>query len=119
MCPGPLLCRWVVTVRFFAFPDIKRIRYVHGFPQCFVESYRAKYDTDPNHWAAQSYAALNILATTIADAGSTDPKAIRGAMGEIRGLETILGQFSLNAEGDAVYDPVVLIVQDGKFEIFE
>jgi branched-chain amino acid transport system substrate-binding protein len=40
-------------------------------------------------------------------------------MAEIRGLETILGQFSFNAEGDAVYDPVVLIVRDGKFEIFE
>ena len=87
--------------------------------QSFVESYRAKYDTDPNHWAAQSYAALNILASAIADAGSTDPKAIRGAMAEIRGLETILGEFSFNADGDAVYDPVVLIVQDGKFEIFE
>ena len=87
--------------------------------QNFVESYRAEYGTDPNHWAAQSYAALDILATAIADAGSTAPGAIRGAMAGVRDLDTILGQFSFDTDGDAVYDSIVLIVRDGKFEIFE
>ena len=40
-------------------------------------------------------------------------------MAEIRDLDTILGRFSFNAEGAAVYDPVVLIARDGEFEIFE
>ncbi len=87
--------------------------------QGFVENYIARFGSDPNHWAAQSYAALNILAAAIAEAGSTDPGMIRDGMAGIRDLDTILGRFSFNADGDAVYDPVVLIARDGKFEIFE
>ena len=34
-------------------------------------------------------------------------------------VATILGAFSFDANGDAVYGPVVLIVKDGKFEVFE
>ncbi len=87
--------------------------------QTFVENYRAKYGIDPNPWAAQSYAALHILAEAIANAQSTEAIAIREAMAGIRDLDTILGQFSFDADGDAVYDPIVLIVRDGKFEVFE
>ncbi len=85
----------------------------------FVERYRAEFGSDPNHWAAQSYAALHILAAAIAEAGSTDPGAIRDRLAGIRDMDTILGRFSFNADGDAVYDPVVLIARDGEFEIFE
>ena len=87
--------------------------------QEFVDRYRARFGTDPNHWSAQSYASLNILATAIGDAGSTDPRAIRGKLAGIRNVDTILGRFSFNAAGDAVYEPVVLIARDGAFEIFE
>jgi hypothetical protein len=31
----------------------------------------------------------------------------------------ILGSFSFDANGDAVYDPVVVIVRDGEFQMFE
>ena len=34
-------------------------------------------------------------------------------------LDTILGEFSFNADGDAVYDPIVLIVENGKLKVFE
>ncbi|MDE2887616.1 MAG: ABC transporter substrate-binding protein [Gemmatimonadota bacterium] len=85
----------------------------------FVENYTAEFGSDPNHWAAQSYAALDILATAISESGSTDPGAIRDRLAGIRDLDTILGRFSFNADGDAVYDPVVLIARGGKFEIFE
>lgn len=87
--------------------------------RAFVEDYEAKYDIDASRRSAQSYAALHILSEAIAAAGSTDAIAIRDAMAGIRDLDTILGQFSFNADGDAVYDPVVLIVRDGNFEIFE
>ena len=87
--------------------------------QAFVENYEATYGTDASRRSAQSYAALYILAEAIANARSTDAGAIRDAMADIRGLDTVLGQFSFNADGDAVYDPIVLIVRDGKFEVFE
>ena len=87
--------------------------------QTFAENYRAKYGIEPNTWAALSYAALHILAEAIAEAGSADASAIRDAMAGIRDLDTVLGRFSFDANGDAVYDPIVLIVRDGKFEVFE
>ena len=41
------------------------------------------------------------------------------ALSDIQGFDTILGKFAFNADGDAVYDPIVLIVKDGEFEVFE
>ena len=87
--------------------------------QAFVQNYTTKYGIEPNVWAAQFYAAVHILAKGIADAQSTDPKAIAAALAEIRDFDTILGMFSFNDVGDAVYDPIVLIVKDGEFEVFE
>ncbi len=87
--------------------------------QAFVENYIAKYGIGPNIWAAQCYAAVYILAKGIADAQSTDSEAIAAALAEIRDFDTILGPFSFNTVGDAVYDPIVLIVKDGAFEIVE
>ena len=87
--------------------------------QAFVQNYTTNYGIEPNVWAAQFYAAVHILAKGIADAQSTDPKAIAAALAEIRDFDTILGKFSFNDVGDAVYDPIVLIVKDGEFEVFE
>ena len=87
--------------------------------QAFVRNYSTKYGIEPNVWAAQFYAAVHILAKGIADAQSTDPEAIADALAEIRDFDTILGKFSFNDVGDAVYDPIVLIVKDGEFEVFE
>ena len=83
--------------------------------QAFVQNYRAKYGIEPEPWAAQSYVALYILAEAISDAQSTEAKAVRDMMANIMDLDTILGQFSFNADGDAVYDPNILIVENGEF----
>lgn len=87
--------------------------------QTFIDSYMMEHDSEPGPWAALSYASLNILADAIAHAGSTDPSAIKDAMAATRDVDTILGRFSFNDDGDAVYDPIVLIVRDGAFELFE
>ena len=86
--------------------------------QAFVQNYRAAYGVEPD-WAAPAYATLHILAKAIDDAQSDDPTAIRDALANITDLDTILGQFSFDEAGDAVYDPVVLIVQNGELQIFE
>ena len=87
--------------------------------QAFVQNYRATYGTEPNPWTAQSYAAVYILAEAIANAQSTDSTAIRDALSTIRDFDTVLGKFSFDADGDAVYDPIILIVENGQFEVFE
>ncbi|MDE0398327.1 MAG: ABC transporter substrate-binding protein [Candidatus Poribacteria bacterium] len=87
--------------------------------QDFIEKYRAKYEIEPEPWAAQSYATLYILATAIANAQSADAAAIRDALAQTMDFPTILGNFSFDANGEAVYDSIVLRVKDGKFQLFE
>ena len=87
--------------------------------QTFVQNYTTRYGMEPSVWAAQSYAAVYILAEAIKNAQSTDSKAIAAALAEIKDFDTILGKFSFDPNGDAIYDPVVLIVKDGRLEIFE
>ena len=87
--------------------------------QAFVENYNTKFDIEPSNYAARSYATLHILAEAIANAHSTDSAAIRDALASIRDFDTILGKFSFDANGDAVYDEKVLIVKDGKLVRFE
>ena len=87
--------------------------------QAFVQNYRATYGVEPDIWAAQSYATVYVLAKAIADAQSVDATAIRDALANITDLDTVLGKFSFDAVGDAVYDPVALIVQNGELQIFE
>ena len=87
--------------------------------EAFIQSYTEKFGMEPNAWAAQSYATLRILAAAIAEAQSTDSAAIRDALANTMDMDTILGQFSFDAVGDAVYDPQILIVKDGEFAVFE
>ena len=87
--------------------------------QMFVKSYAAEHGIEPSNYAARAYGALYVLAEAIANAGSTDATAIRDALAYIGDLDTIFGNFSFNEVGDAVYDPIVLIVENGELKIFE
>ena len=87
--------------------------------QDFVQNYTAKYGVEPSNYAARSYAALHILAEAIANAQSTDATAIRDALANITDFDTVFGAFSFDDVGDAIYDPKILIVVNGKLEIFK
>jgi branched-chain amino acid transport system substrate-binding protein len=87
--------------------------------QDFVSAYKAKYNADPDQFAAQAYAGVYILATAIKNAGSSDPQSIRDAMAKIKDLDTVLGKFSFDANRDPVHLPIVQTVQDGKFVLFK
>lgn len=89
----------------------------HG-NQAFVQNYIAKYSSEPDPWAAQSYATLYILANAITKAGSSDSTAIRDALAQTMDLSTILGNFSFDPNGEAMYNPIILIVKDGKLQAF-
>ena len=87
--------------------------------QLFVQNYTAKHGVEPINYAARAYGALYVLAEAIANAGSMDATAIRDALANVTNLDTIFGDFSFNEVGDAVYDPIVLIVENGKLKIYE
>ena len=87
--------------------------------QDFIQKYRTQYSIEPEPWAAQAYATLYILANAIANAPSTDSAAIRDALAQTKDFPTILGDFSFDPNGEAMYDPVVLIVKAGELQLFE
>ena len=89
--------------------------------QEFVENYQMKYKNPPLAWAAQSYASLYILANAIANAESKDSAGIRDALLQTKDFPTILGNFSFDPDGEAIYDSTVfiLIVKDGEFQPFK
>lgn len=87
--------------------------------QAFMENYTTQFGMAPTNYAARSYATLHILAEAIAKAPSTDAVSIRDALANIKDFDTILGKFSFNTDGDAVYDAKVLIVKDGELVRFE
>ncbi len=88
----------------------------------FVQHYQAKYGSEPLPWAAQAYATLHILANAIMEAESTDAAAIRDALAQTKDLDTILGKFSFDENGEAMYDRVrervAHIVKDGQLQPF-
>ena len=90
--------------------------------QVFVQNYQAKYGSEPLPWAAQAYATLHILANAIMEAQSTDAAAIRDALAMTMDIDTVLGKFSFDENGEAMYDRVeervVHIVKDGQLQPF-
>jgi len=87
--------------------------------RAFGQNYSERYGMAPNNYAARSYATLYILTEAIVDAQSTDSAAIRDALANIKDFDTIFGKCSFDANGDAMYEPKVLIVKDDEFEHFE
>ena len=87
--------------------------------RAFVEKYKSIYGTTPNAFAALSYACVYVLAEALKNAAATDAHSIRDALANIGELDTILGKFSFNADGDGVYIPNILIVEDGRLQFFD
>lgn len=87
--------------------------------KAFVEAYKNKYGTNPDQFAAQAYAGVRILAHAAKTAGSSESKAIRDALANIKDLDTVLGKFSFNAQRDPVHPPIVQVIKNGKFELFQ
>lgn len=95
--------------------------------QAFVTSYQAAYGIAPDPWAAQSYATLYILYSAIIEAAFSmepstitipDSTAIRDALAKVQDFDTNLGSFSFDPNGEALYEPVVLVIKDGSLVPF-
>ncbi|HSO58692.1 MAG TPA: ABC transporter substrate-binding protein [Paenisporosarcina sp.] len=87
--------------------------------QEFVKKYEEEYGSKPDQFAAQAYDALYIMAEGLKNAGEADRDALRDALAEIKDLDGVLGKFSFDKDGDVVMEPTVLVIKDGKFQLFE
>ncbi len=85
----------------------------------FGKKFSEKYGKDPDQFAAQAYDAMYVYAEALKNAGEADRDKFRDALANIKGFHGILGEMSFDKDGDIVMDPTVLIIKDGKFQLFE
>ncbi len=81
----------------------------------FAQAFEDAYGNKPDQFAAQAYTGAWLLATAVRCANSVDHAAINDALGNIKDMETPLGSFSFDENGEPVHAPIAQIVQDGKF----
>ncbi len=85
----------------------------------FVENYNQRYGARPDQFAAQAYTSVYILADAIRRAGTLNRTSLRNSLGNTANLETILGNFSFDANRNPVHTPVVQELVNGDFILFE
>ena len=79
----------------------------------FVKSYTAKYGKGPDQFAAQAYAAAQIVAYFVAHGATTKDDMI-AALKNVRVIQTVLGPIGFDPNRDVKSSPVILsIVKDG------
>ena len=79
----------------------------------FVKHYTAKYGKGPDQFAAQSYAAAQIVAYLVAH-GATTKDEIAAALKSVRVIQTVLGPIGFDPNRDVKSSPVILsIIKDG------
>lgn len=81
--------------------------------KAFVDDYKAAYGAAPGKYGAAGFNALNITVQAIARAGSTDPEAIRQALGKTR-YEAPNGVYQFTEKGQAYgFDAVLVQLKQG------
>jgi len=79
----------------------------------FVKAYTAKYGKAPDQFAAQAYAAAEIVAYLVAHGATTKDELLAG-LRNVRVIPTVLGPIGFDQNRDVKSSPVILqIVKDG------
>lgn len=82
----------------------------------FVKDFKAKYNHDPDNFAACAYVSVKLATKAMEDAGTTtDSKKVRDALANVKNFESAVGPMNFNNSGDPVVDLVLLKVEDGKY----
>jgi branched-chain amino acid transport system substrate-binding protein len=87
--------------------------------QKFVEAYKAKYNVEPDQFAAQAYDTLFIVASAINAAGAAEPEKIKDALGKVK-YTGVMGPFAFTENRDPAETSGVVVIEmrDGKFRQF-
>ena len=82
----------------------------------FIAAYKAKYNKEPDQFAAQAYDALYIMADALEKAGTTnDRKKLRDSLAAVKDFQGVTGKFAFDAKRNPAMDVTVLMVKDGQF----
>lgn len=80
----------------------------------FVAAYEDKYQSLPNIFAGLSYDAVKIVTLAI-EKGGTQGEKIKNALYQVKGYRGVVGETSIDDNGDAILIPVLKTVKNGKF----
>jgi len=86
--------------------------------QAFVQSYRAKFDSDPNLYAVHGYDAMMVLAEALRRSGAL-PNEFWSAVRSLRDFKGAAGTIQFDERGDVQKYPRVYVVNNGKLIDYE
>lgn len=87
--------------------------------QAFRKAFVAKYNHEPDQFAAQAYDAMYLIHQAVEQSGTTtDRKKFRDTLAQIKGFEGATGKFEFDANRDPKMDLDVLQVKEGKWVPF-
>jgi branched-chain amino acid transport system substrate-binding protein len=84
----------------------------------FVKRFKAKYGNNPDQFAAQAYAAAQVVATLVKSGATTKDEMLSGLRG-LRVVQTVLGPIAFDQNRDVRAAPVVLQIVKGGFAYFQ
>lgn len=85
----------------------------------FVSAYRAKFNEDPDIWAAHAYDAMKILAKAIEAGGTYHADSVKDALAGVNNYEGAAGRTDFDSNGDVVRYPRILIIREGDVMPYE
>ena len=80
----------------------------------FVAAFRAKYNKEPDIYAAHGYDALKLLVESIRTTGSTFPDDIRRGLHGLDNYMGAAGRTQFDERGDVVRYPKIFVIHEGK-----
>jgi branched-chain amino acid transport system substrate-binding protein len=85
--------------------------------KAFVANYEKRYGAGPDQFAAQAYAAAQIVAAVVKSGKTTAPLICSG-FGGLPTINTVLGPFTFESDRNAKAPSAILMVKGGKFVAF-
>jgi branched-chain amino acid transport system substrate-binding protein len=80
----------------------------------FVEAFKAKYNKEPDAFAALGYDSVQIMVQGLKDAGEADSVKLTEALAKIKDFAGITGKMSIDDQHNPVKAGVILEFKDGK-----
>ncbi|MCV2489988.1 ABC transporter substrate-binding protein [Geodermatophilus sp. YIM 151500] len=87
--------------------------------QEFLQAFEAEYGSQPDQFAAQAYAGLKLVDQAVRAGCSAAAEDLQQALGDLQGVPTVLGEFSIDENRNADHPATVQIVQDGRFAVLQ
>ena len=80
----------------------------------FVGAFKAKYNKEPDAFAALGYDSVQIMVQGLKDAGEADPVKLTEALAKIKDFNGITGKMSIDDQHNPVKAGVILEFKDGQ-----